>query len=171
VPLPIPSSGKPKAARTLNYAASGAYVALSTDASLLEEYLRSSESQAKALRQAPGLLEAAQKVTGPATGLFGYRNYAEILRQTFDALKQESGAAASESGSAPLNDALGISSPETSFTDWMDFALLPSFDRVSKYFYFSVYGGSASVDGLTLRLFAPLPPQLKINAGTEAARK
>ena len=70
-PLPFLMSGpsRPFAPRTLSCAASGGYVAMSTDTSLLEEYLRSSESQAKALREKPGLLEAAQKVGGMGTGL------------------------------------------------------------------------------------------------------
>ncbi|MCX6928040.1 MAG: hypothetical protein NT154_33240 [Verrucomicrobia bacterium] len=65
-PLPFLTSapGRPSAPSTLNCAASGGYVAMSTDASLLEEYLRSSESRGKALREKPGLPEAAQKV-GP----------------------------------------------------------------------------------------------------------
>jgi len=51
--------------------------------------------------------------------------------------------------------------PGKMFKDWMDFSLLPSFDRVSKYFNFTVYGESATVDGLTFKIFAPVPPGLK----------
>jgi len=47
-----------------------------------------------------------------------------------------------------------------SFRDWMDFSLLPDYDQVSKYFYFSVYGGGATADGLSFKVFAPRPPQL-----------
>jgi hypothetical protein len=43
----------------------------------------------------------------------------------------------------------------------MDFSLLPDFDSLAKYFYFTVYGGSANVDGLSFKLFAPVPPGLK----------
>ena len=46
-------------ARSLNYAASSGYVAISTDASMIEEYLRSSDSQQKALRETPGLMTDA----------------------------------------------------------------------------------------------------------------
>jgi hypothetical protein len=45
--------------------------------------------------------------------------------------------------------------------EWVDFSLLPPFDKISKYFYFAVYGGGATVDGLTLKMFVPVPPQLK----------
>jgi hypothetical protein len=38
--------------------------------------------------------------------------------------------------------------------------LLPDYDSVAKYFYLSVMGGNANADGLTLKVFAPRPPQL-----------
>jgi hypothetical protein len=46
------------------------------------------------------------------------------------------------------------------FSDWMDFSLLPDYDLVSKYFYFSVFNGSAMADGLSFKVFAPRPPQM-----------
>jgi hypothetical protein len=45
--------------------------------------------------------------------------------------------------------------------DWADLSLLPPFEQVSKYFYFSVYGGGATVDGLTFKVFSPVPPGSK----------
>ena len=50
---------------------------------------------------------------------------------------------------------------EKSIKDLMDFSLLPPFERISKYFYFSVYGASATSEGLTFKMFAPVPPALK----------
>lgn len=47
-----------------------------------------------------------------------------------------------------------------SIRDWMDFSLLPDYDPVAKYFYFSVYGGGATADGLAFKAFAPRPPQM-----------
>jgi hypothetical protein len=47
------------------------------------------------------------------------------------------------------------------FRDWMDFSLLPDYDAVAKYFYFSVYGGNVTADGIYLKVFGPRPPQLK----------
>jgi hypothetical protein len=43
----------------------------------------------------------------------------------------------------------------------MDFSQLPPFERVSKYFSFSVYAGSANVDGVTIKIFSPTPPGIK----------
>ncbi len=166
--VPVPSlpmglsgdSPKPSAPRTLSYAASSGYVALSTDASLLEEYLRSSESQGKTLRETAGLVDATQKVTGPGTALFGYENQTETMRATFETLRKDSGSGASGDLSN-LPGALGVAGPGKLLKDWMDFSLLPAFDKVSKYFYFSVYGENATVDGLTFKIFAPVPPGLK----------
>jgi hypothetical protein len=45
----------------------------------------------------------------------------------------------------------------------MDFSLLPAFEKVAQYFYFSIYAVSANVDGLTLKVFAPTPPALRSN--------
>ena len=160
--MPLPGVPKPTGPRTLNYAASRGYVAFSTDASILEEYLRSSESQAKALRETPGLAEAAQKVGGTGTGLFGYENDLETTRATFEAWKRNSSTNAADFN--PLPGMVTMPGALKSFQAWMDFSLLPAYDQVSKYFYFTVYGGSVNVDGLTLKLFAPVPPASKGSA-------
>jgi hypothetical protein len=47
-----------------------------------------------------------------------------------------------------------------SFRDWLDFSLLPDYDQVSKYFFFSVFGGSVTPDGISFKAFAPRPPGL-----------
>jgi hypothetical protein len=160
--LPIPMmAGKSSGPRTLNYAASGGYVALSSDVSILEEFLRSSESKAKALRETPGLTDASQKVTSPGTGLFGYENQAETMRVLFDALRKGSSSATNLGSLSPLTGALGIASPDKNIKDWMDFSLLPPYERIAKYFHFTVYSGSSTVDGLTFKLFAPAPPGLR----------
>jgi hypothetical protein len=162
LPIPMAGGGKPSGPRTLSYAASGGYVAMSSDASILEEFLRSSESQAKTLRETAGLVEASQKVTSPGTGLFGYENQAESMRVLFEALRKGSGSATNLGGSLnPLTGALGIASPDKNIKDWMDFSLLPPFERIAKYFYFTVYSGSSTVDGLTFKMFAPVPPALR----------
>ncbi|HWX18581.1 MAG TPA: hypothetical protein VN578_01620 [Candidatus Binatia bacterium] len=170
--LPFPTtSPKPSAARTLSYAASGGYVALATDASLLEEYLRSSDSQAKALRETAGLAEAAQKVTGPGTSLFGYENDVESTKASFESLRKGSGATSNSTSAAAANlvPGLGIAGAGQELKDWMDFSLLPPFDKIAKYFYFRVYGDSANVDGLTFKMFSPVPPGLK-GAGIAPAK-
>jgi hypothetical protein len=161
LPLPMMGVSKPSAPKTLNYAASGGYVALSTDASILEEFLRSSESQNKALRETPGLTEAAQKVASTGTGLFGYENHVETMRAVFESLRKGSNSATNLGNLNPLTGALGIASPDKNIREWMDFSLLPPYEKIAKYFYFTVYSGGSTVDGLTFKMFAPAPPALR----------
>jgi hypothetical protein len=163
LPLRV-SSAPPAGPRTLYYAASGGYVALAMEVSVLEEYLRNADSQGKALREIPGLTEAAQKVAGPGASLFGYENQAESMRAAFEAAKKEPGPATNAAAGTPaslLPSALGLPSAPAGFRDWLDFSLLPSFEKVAKYFSFTVYGGNATVEGLTFKWFAPVPPGLK----------
>jgi hypothetical protein len=162
IPMPPFGNSRPGIPRTLSYAASGGYVAFSTDVALLEEYLRSSDGQGKALRDTTGLAEAAQKVSQPGTSSFGHENRVEKLRAAFESLKTSPDSP--DSNFSSLVAALGLSTPEASIKDWMDFSLLPAFDKVSKYFYFRVYGGSASAEGLTFKWFAPTPPTLRLDS-------
>jgi hypothetical protein len=141
-------------------------VAISTDIATLEEYLRSSEGQNKSLRELPGLIEAAQKVGGQHTGHFSYENQAETMRLSFEALRKGVNATAIASDSLglgynPVADSIPFSGPQRTFRDWMDYSLLPDFDQVSKYFHYTVFAGSANVDGISFKYFSPTPPQLK----------
>ena len=150
IPLPgrrLPGAEAP-VSRSLYCAASGGYVAVTSDVSMLEEYLRSNAGQARPLRDTVGLAEAAQRVGGAGNGVFSYQNQRETMRAAFSLLKRSA-----------ANDTAMRIFPQ-SFRDWMDFSLLPDYDQVSKYFYFSVYGGGATADGLSLQAFAPRPPQM-----------
>lgn len=157
--------------RDFSYAASGGYVAISTDVATLEEYLRSSEGPKKALRETPGLVEAAQKVGGQNTGQFSYENEAESMRINFEALRKGVNPTATGTtadtfgvGYNPVADSLPFSGPERTFRDWMDFSLLPPYEQVGRYFHFTVSAGSANVDGITFKYFSPTPPQLRKEA-------
>ncbi|MCI0539925.1 MAG: hypothetical protein L0Z50_32360 [Verrucomicrobiales bacterium] len=161
VPLPDAAgfgTGQPLK-RSFNFAGSGGYVALSTDAGLVEAFLRSAEGTGKSLRETAGLAEAAQKVGGMNSGYFGFENQAESMRASFENLKNESA----------MFDKMLAANPVTSQADleearklkgWFDFSLLPAFDRVAPYFHFLVYGLSSTSEGLSWKLFAPTPPQL-----------
>jgi hypothetical protein len=74
--------------RVLSYAASGSYVVFSTDTPMIEEYLRANDI--RPLRETTGLAQAAEKVGGMGTGLFGFENQQEAMRVTFEALKKDS---------------------------------------------------------------------------------
>jgi hypothetical protein len=157
----MPSVGKDgkKADRTLHYAASGGYTAFSFDVAMLEEYLRGPAS--KTLRETSGLAEAAQKIGGMGTGLFSYENQQESMRATLDILKKESGSLGNLFGSSPLAGRLGVKEDDKKFKDWVDFSLLPDFDKIAKYFHFMVWGGSVNAEGISIKMFSPTPPNFK----------
>ncbi len=143
----------------INFSASGGYLAITSDAAMLEEYLRSGEDKSKALREMPGLTDAAQRAGGTATGLFGFENENQTMRPVFDVIRKQH---------LTLQDVLGVPVPEAaggaeveSLRQWADFSLLPPFEAVSKYFYFSVYAGSFTSDGFSLKMYMPTPPQLR----------
>jgi hypothetical protein len=159
-PTPAPGGGK-SIEKTLNYTASGGFVAISLDVAMLEEFMRNSEGPGKTLRDAPGLADAAQKVGGMGTGLFGYENQAETMRSAVETLKKESGTLANLFSGSPLAGRLGMAEDSNKFKDWVDFSLLPSYDKIAKYFYISVWSGSVNADGLSFRLYAPNPPQMR----------
>ena len=88
-----------------------------------------------------------------------YQNQIETMRAIFELLKKDPG---SITNASPLAAIPGMPNPQAFIKDWFDFSLLPSFDKISKYFYFVVYGGSATSQGLSFKLFTPAPPQLKM---------
>lgn len=162
IPLPAaPTAGDkaPAAApRSLSYACASGYLAITTDTPMLEEFLRSGETPPKALRDTPGLSDASQKVAGAGASLFGYANQSQSSRVFFETLKKNPDSLDNLDGLAPLVTILGL--PDVKMKEWLDVSLLPGFDQVAKYFHFSVYGGSATADGLNFKVFAPTPPEL-----------
>lgn len=158
---PAQTPGGKAVERVLHYTASGGYVAMSTDVAMLEEFMRNGESTPKALRDTPGLSEAAQKVGGMGTGLFVYENQLETARAAVETLKKDSGTLASLFGATPLAGRFGMGQEGDKFKEWVDFSLLPSFDKISKYFYLTVASGSVTAEGLTFKSYLPNPPNLK----------
>jgi hypothetical protein len=144
--------------RKLVLTQSGGYVVVSSDEAAIEEFLRSSETQGQSLRELNGFPTAAARVTGPGTSFFGFENQLEARRSAFELMKRSlSDTNAPESGLTPVQESFGFELPESSLREWLDESLLPSFDSIAKYYGFVVYGGSANVDGLTLKLFFPTP--------------
>jgi hypothetical protein len=161
--LTLPGAPNPDGSmtqRNLSYSASGGYLALSTDDALLETYLRSGENTGKTLRDTVGLAEAAQKIGGMSTGMFGYENTSETVRVLLETLKNDYGTVEKLLLMMPFVPKPG-GKDSKGLKDWVDFSLLPPFDQIAKYFYFTVYSGSANADGLSYKVFSPTPPQLK----------
>jgi hypothetical protein len=146
----VGTAGGAPVAHPFYCSASGGYVAITANVSILEEYLRSSASQPKPLREIAGLAEAAQRVGGESGGLFSYQNQRETMRTSFKILQNAN-------GSVTLGSLANL---PAGFRDWLDFSLLPDYEQVAKYFYFSVYGGTTTSDGISIKFFAPRPPQL-----------
>lgn len=144
----------------LNVAASSGYVALSMDAATLEEFLRSGANPSKALRETPGFAEAVQKVAGNGTCWLNYENQNATMRMTFALLKKSAERSIANDPVTTLDSLTRLNSGQL-LKEWVDFSLLPDFDRVAKYFHFAVSTGNASPEGLSLKLFAPVPPQLR----------
>jgi hypothetical protein len=132
---------------------SGGYIAITADVSMIEDYLRSAENRSKPLRETAGLADALWHVGGAGNGLLGYQNQRELMRTFFTNLKNNPDTTSTQAD--PLSETFGKDS-----RNWLDFSLLPEYDKVSKYFYFTVYSGSATTDGLTFKFFAPRPPQM-----------
>jgi hypothetical protein len=155
-------------ARPLNYAASGGYVAFSSDVASLEEYLRSGEGNVKPLREFPGLSDAAQKVGGMASGYFSFENQSETARAAFETARKNPQAVASLlgggegiSGVLGMGAAPGAGGEKGGMAKWIDPALLPAFDQVAKYFSFNVSAVGVSPNAITFKLYSPTPPQLR----------
>jgi hypothetical protein len=160
--IPLPARGRAGAngatpsPGSLYCAASGGYVAVTMDVSMIENYLRSDDGKTKPLSQTPGLMEAAQHVGGMNNGLFGYQNQRETARTLFAALKNNPAA-----GTAALNPlTIWPSAGGNQLKDLMDFSLLPDYGRIAKYFNFTVYGGSSTSEGLDVKAYTPRPPGL-----------
>jgi hypothetical protein len=152
------SGGSAPRENKMSFTASGSYLAIGTDTAMLEEYLRSADSQQKSLRSTPGLVEATARVGGASTGWFGYENQTETTRIVFEALRK---GASSEGGEKLLAPGIAAFTPDNPFKDWVDFSLWPPFEKIAKYFHFMVYSGVANSDGLLFRIYYPVPPQLK----------
>lgn len=155
--LPIPAE---EGERTISFCASGGYLAIATDTAILEEYLRSGESKAKPLAELPGLNEAAAKVGGTSTGLFTYQNDSESMRLALDMIKNHGGLL--EQGLAQvLAENAGAEEVLKKMKEWIDISLLPPWDKISKYFSFTVVAGRIDDNGYRLSVFTPMPAGAK----------
>jgi hypothetical protein len=150
--------GTPAGGAELQFVAAPGYVAMARDNAILEEYLRSAEAPPKPLRDTPGFHEAAQKIGGMNSGWFSFENQAETMRAVIeDAKKNPNDPPEESSYSFPK-----VIGGRSSFAaDWIDYASLPAFDAIAKYFYYSMGSTAATPDGIAFKMAAPTPPGLK----------
>ncbi len=140
-----------------HYAAGPAHVALSTEPSAIDDYLRGSDWVRARLMDRAGLAEAAKQVGGFNTGFFSYENTRESARIFFETARKDALNAAAMLSAARLGSRLGLG-PDVGPLSWAEFYLLPSYERVAKYFHMDVSAIAAGPDGFTYRFFAPAPP-------------
>ncbi len=159
-PLPGAEGGKP-VEHSFSFASSGGYLAMTKDTASVEDFLRNGERTDKALRDVVGLTDAAQKVGGMATGLFGFENNAESMRVTWEAVKKDPAVFDKMLSLPPMLGRPNVQEGQKGFKEWLDFSLLPTWDKVAKYFSFTVWSGNAAAEGLSFKVYSPMPPQLK----------
>lgn len=156
--LTIPFAQGPDGPMSLSLCASGSYLAIGMDKGILEEYLRSADAGAKPLAARAGLTQAAEQVGGMRTGFFGYQNDSMLMRAVIETLRTEG------------NDFLNLftkdvpvdtSEARAVIGEWLDFSLLPSYDRLAKYFDLTVFAGQTTGDGYSLKVYTPMPSGLR----------
>ena len=143
----VPGAGN--AGGQIHMAAATDYVAISSDVSMVEEYLRTAGDSPKSLREFPGLTAAAEKVGGFNTGIFVFENQLEGSRSSWELMRK--GGSLDKlmpPGTANLTTAKLIA-------DWADFSLLPEFSAISKHFTFGVLASSNDSQTLGVKWFSP----------------
>ncbi len=151
--------GRPEAARSsLHFTSTGSYVVAATDEVLLEGFLRGeAHASRKPLRDLPGLDAAVSRVGGYRTGWLGISQDRVVARSLFGFLREHPDALES----LPIKNGLKFTrldpKGEGLPLDWVDFKLLPAFERVEKYFTHTVYSVGADEAGISLRVLTPAP--------------
>jgi hypothetical protein len=138
-------------------AASANYVVMARDTVILEEYLRSGEAPPKPLRDLAGFNDAAQKVGGLNTGWFSFENQVETIRALLEEAKKNPDKEPEDSG---LNLSV-LGNRASPVAEWIDYNTLPPFERIAKYFYYSLLTASSTPEGISFRFTLPTPPALK----------
>ena len=141
----------------------GEYLVLSLDEKALERFLKGPKKDAKKLIDLPGLKKAADKVGGFKSGMFAYENQKPMARSIFNLLHENPGFLEGMLGGLPgrIDPDTGLPVQGPNISEWLDFKLLPEFKKVSKYFHYTVSGMQVTQQGISLRVFAPTPPELK----------
>jgi hypothetical protein len=155
--LQLPPMGEsPDAITTLGFVGGDGYLAVSMEPDLLRDFARNQPLDGPKLMDLPGLRDAAARVGGMSNGLFGYENDRLTAKTMLEALRNDAGLIEQMLAMTPLAEQLDGSEGRR-MSDWVDFSLLPSFDRVEKHFHFSLYGVAVRPEGVTYRLFTPTP--------------
>ena len=143
--------GRGGEAPKIHLTTSAGYLVISADTELLEDFLRGpQDDNLRPLSAVPGLKKAAAKVGGLKSGVMIYDDGKEIFRSAFrvlrknpDAIKQIEEALPPRRGGDPVD------------LSWLNFKLLPEFEKVEKYFPFALLGLTSGADGLSFKAYSP----------------
>jgi len=154
------------AEQAVHLTSAGEYLVLSLNEKALEGFLKGPKKDAKKLIDLPGLKEAADKVGGFKSGFFAYESQKPMARSIFDLLQENPGFLEGMLGGLPgprgrIDPDTGLREGGANVSEWLDFKLLPEYKKVSKYFHYTVSGMQVTQQGISLRVFAPTPPELK----------
>ena len=148
----------------LHYAFHLGYLSFSPDSSLVEEFLRSTESSGKSLTETSGVREAAEKINGMKGGYFGFNHHAQTMKATLEKLKHQnsgSNAPALLTKGLPVPGLVQDPGKTNRARGWFDYSLLPPFEAMAPYLHYTVFSGQVSTGGFHLRSFSPHPPAAK----------
>ncbi|MDP6892889.1 MAG: hypothetical protein QF731_06880 [Verrucomicrobiota bacterium] len=135
------------------FGAKDGYLVWSTNPNLLQLHLDGSPT--RALSSRAGLFKAAEQVGGLKSGFFGYLDGPSSIQHVVSWIR--------ETGildvvySAIVMDDIGEADPG----GWLDFSLLPSDEKIGKFFDFAVFGLEREPQGITLKYFSPTPTSKK----------
>lgn len=163
LPMPgTPPGQNPFASTTSLYmAADDGYVIFSMDEQMMEDYLRGVGSNHRPLSGVSGLSQAKGFLSQTPLTSFRYDNATILMKGVWEWFRENA-----DSQNPEIRDAFGLSVPNAFWLDWSAaFAdllpKLPPFERVAKYFHYSVGGTSSDAHYLNYRWFFPTPPGLK----------
>lgn len=161
-PLEMPIGQKQNPPQRFTYISSVAnYTVFANDQKILEEFLNFSESKANPLKNLPGFNEALNKAGNQNSGLILFSNDRENMRMQFNVLKNEPDTVAAFIGITPIGMRLGLAEDSKVFKEWIDASLLPDFEKVAKYFNFTLSSLTVTDDGIMLKSVTPNSPELK----------
>jgi hypothetical protein len=147
--------------RRLHYAPAQGYIALSTDASFLEQFLAITNSITSNTLAGADFPAAVRQVVSRETGLFGFNHQPNLLRSLWPVTDTNSAPTSELSfNHGFLSSLLAAFLPADSI-NWFDAGLLPPPALLKKYFHYTVYGSGATSNGITWKIFAPTPPALR----------
>jgi hypothetical protein len=151
----------------IGFAAVPGYVAFSSDESLIEALLQSTQTKAPSLADHPGIKQAADIVGGWNTGWFTYQNERAKLRLELAGVKRLVDDPVDLTLLGRL--LLLLNSGDSDRLPLFDYKLHPPFDGVAKYLGFSVATGQMTDEGYRFRVFTPAPPASALVAPAQVA--